>query len=424
MDPIIFQKLKSTTDGIGASTGKQTEKAFNENFDLVKKLLEDIIRVLSLQVSSSEMKQIKVDTSTSPATVYYSLDDVTVTNPTWIRLLTFGFADLAGSPYDNIALKTILDTKAPQGGLDSLTLQVNACISDITKLQADLPKDVSDLQKDINDKTKAVQDDLNNKYKELKDADADQVKDISDLKTADVALDGKIKTNADDIKDIQDLLPDVVMTTHGDSLWLKYDPAKSQLLMSQDKGTTWGALGALLLEWQQIAGDPSRATSLVTYVNSVITAKLNDYTQKQTFNAHLADYSNPHKVTAAQLGLSTVVQDIVELKDGVNSIKTVNITSYLKHINDIPEAAYFTHSSFSRAKLEIESDNYFNFVKTIGPSETYTGPDGSQITVAKWEAGFDSPYYKINYNTVDSTKIDISWNQTLYDWVQAGGVLD
>lgn len=133
MPEIIFQRLKSTATGVGGSTGKQTETAFNDNFTLVKTLLEQLFAVASITVTSEQITQLKADTTTTPYTLYYTTD--TEEPITWTRLMNVGFADLSGQPTDNIALNSALTAKANQADLATLTLQVSGNSSSIEALQ-------------------------------------------------------------------------------------------------------------------------------------------------------------------------------------------------------------------------------------------------------------------------------------------------
>lgn len=404
---IIFQKLISTVDGIGASTGKQTEKAFNENFELVKDLFTKVLTILSITVTSAELKQLKVDTSTTPYTLYYSLDDESVATPTWIPLLQFGFSQLTGSPMDNIALKTILDSKAGQGDLDQLVLRVNGLDTNSTTLQSEIDT--------------------------LKAKDTSLDKEITDLKNKDKALDQKdailaqdIKTNADNITSIKKTLTDqVVYTEVGSSLWIRYNTGDSTLEISTDQGTSWSPVGTLNIQWNQILGQPNTNTNLVNYITSTINKALTNYITTTAFNNHTKDYNNPHKVTASQLGLGSVLARIgaLEAKSGV--IYTANHKSFQSHASELLPATYLTSSTFDRAHIIYESEEYYSFTKTISSTETYTGPDGTVITTAKYEAGTSFPvFYKVIPNTSTAGSIDIYFNQDLYDYIQNGGVLD
>ena len=94
MPEIIFQTLTATKTGINASSGKQTEVAFNDNFALVKSLLEALFKIAGITVTSEQVTQIKADTTTNPYTLYYSVDPLTKENPTWIPLIVTNFANL------------------------------------------------------------------------------------------------------------------------------------------------------------------------------------------------------------------------------------------------------------------------------------------------------------------------------------------
>ena len=132
MPEIIFQTLKSTATGVAASTGKQTEVAFNDNFSLVKNLFEQLFNVAAVTITSDEITQIKADTTTTPYTLYYTTDDPTSSNINWIPLVVTSFAKLQGDPSDNIALKTVLDAKGSAADVATLQTQMAAAQGNIS----------------------------------------------------------------------------------------------------------------------------------------------------------------------------------------------------------------------------------------------------------------------------------------------------
>lgn len=396
-EEIIFQTINATSTGVGSTTGKEMEEAFNENFELVKKLLTDIILSISIGITSNEMKQIRVDTSTSPYTLYYSLQDESVQSPTWIPLLNFSFAQLTGSPTDNIALKTVLDGKAPQSALDSLTLQVNGCITDITS--------------------------INNEITGLKNKD-------SELDAKDTSLQTQITANKNDITNLNTNFLRAVLTEEGSSLWLRFNSATNQLDLSTNQGESWTPSVGVGISWEQIEGVPSNSTSLVEYVSEAITQALTGYVQTATLTAHTSNMNNPHNVTPTQLGLGNVLNDIAALKasastSGSEAIVCGNNKSFLINISNIPDKVYLTSSSFARVPLTIEGDAYYDLVSTISGTESYQGPDGTTITIASYEEDpSDLPiYYKAEWDLSTGTSLNIYFNQDLYDYIEEGGQL-
>lgn len=395
MDEIIFQKLKSTVDGVGATTGKQTETAFNENFELVKSLFTQILVSLSLTVVSQEIKQLRVDTATNPYTLYYSLDDLDVADPTWIKLLNFSFAQLTGSPMDNIALKTILDSKASQGSLDTLTLQVTGCIDSVTALTS--------LVNNINNT------------------------ELPSLKDKDRTLEASIKANKDSIDAINADLENVVLTQAGDSLWIRYNSGDNILEISINQGTSWTPVGTLNMTWTQISGDPSESESLSNFISEAITNAVANFITTETFSNHVSDTNNPHNVTAAQLGLGNVLDLINKLEGSESTIIYGKTSSFLTNIDKIPLGkAYFTSSHFDRVPLTIEGEDYYDFVQTITPDESYTGPDEFTITVEIFNTAPETipTYYHVFNNDDISDNIDIYFNETLYNYIEEGGKLE
>lgn len=422
MNELIFQKLKSTVDGVGATTGKQTEKAFNENFDLVKTLFTEVLSALAITVTSSELKQIKVDTSTTPYTLYYSLDDESKENPTWIKLLQFGFSQLTGSPYDSISLKTVLDTKANTVTTDSIALQITGINNDIFS---------------INTKISGLKDEDSNLYHEIERLDtADESirTSIQNLKKNELAAlnaeDARLQSEIDALElstgQTSAELSRVVFTEEGDTLWLRYESGTNELQASTDLGVTWLPVGAVSLQWKQLTGNPADASTLVELIDTKLTTALQKYVQTATFTSHTSNYENPHKVTAAQLGLGNVLELVQNLEASDNEIIRGNQDSYFKHIDEIPSKAYFLSSHFDRVKLTIEGANYYELVKTISDGESYIGPDDFVINHEVYESSPDTipVYYKVYNNIADTSKLDIEYNESLYTYISGGGVLD
>ena len=149
MADINFKTITSTVDGVNASTGKQTEEAFNQNFALAKTLLEQLLSIASVTIISDDMTSIKVDKTTSPYTLYYTLDDPTDPSAVWNRLMNVSFAELTGAPTDNIALNTALNTKANQTDLATLTTQVNGMTTTIGSIQNEVADRVRTPHNDV-----------------------------------------------------------------------------------------------------------------------------------------------------------------------------------------------------------------------------------------------------------------------------------
>lgn len=315
---IIFQTLVSTVDGVGASTGKQTEVAFNENFELVKTLLETLFSIAAITVTSEEITQIKADTSTNPATLYYTLDPINEdpSNITWTKLVAVRFSDIAGNPTDNIALKTILDQKGGAEDVATLKTQMLAAQSDISGLQTT----VADHSTTIGSHTSAI-------------------------------------------NSIQGELPDTVHTEHGETLLLRYVSQAGTLEFSID-GVHWIDVASQGTSFANLSGNAYDNVSLVNYVaqeiQSAITSITVDFVSTDTFNEHILDGNNPHRVTKAQLGLGNVdnysaadmpisnaaAQEFSTLRDRFPVFYYLSTPEYC----DLPEtedAIYVTGSAFS-----------------------------------------------------------------------------
>jgi hypothetical protein len=146
---IPFKTITSTVDGVNASTGKQTEEAFNDNFALAKQLLEELLGIASVTIISNDMTGIKVDKTTTPYTLYYTCDDPTSPNPGWMPLMNVSFSQLTGQPSENIALNTALNAKANQTDLATLTTRVGGIDSSISQLTSDVNDRVRTLHNSV-----------------------------------------------------------------------------------------------------------------------------------------------------------------------------------------------------------------------------------------------------------------------------------
>lgn len=298
MPEIQFRTLVATRDGVNASTGKQTEVAFNENFALVKTLLDQLFTLAAITITSEQMTQIKVDTTTTPYKLYYSLDDLDEPNPTWTPLVETGFADLGGSPNDNIALRTALDSKGAASDVATLQTQMSAAQGNISNLQTTVGQHtttigqqgvaISGLQSDVNDR---------------------------------------------------------VRTPHGDLLYLQFVPATNAIQYSVD-GTTWVDILSSGISFGSITGNADDNASLVNYVAAQIAAAMvtigNTYVTQTIYNGHVADTNNPHSVTKSQVGLGNVDNTSDMDKPISTAVQAAlnNITSNMPPIYSMTAADY------------------------------------------------------------------------------------
>ena len=218
----------------------------------------------------------------------------------------------------------------------------------------------------------------------------------------------------------------VVFTEQGATLWMKYDIGAGELQASTDLGATWLPIGAVSLQWKQLTGRPEDATSLVSLIDSKLSKALQNYVDLSALLAHTADTNNPHKVTADQLGLGHVLELVQNLEASDNEILRANADSWYRNKNMIANKAYFLSSHFGRATLLIEGDDYYEPVKTIASGESYIGPDSFTINHEVFEdPTADIPaYYKVYTNNADTSKLDILFNQDLYNYISSGGVLE
>ena len=297
MADINFKTITSTVDGVNASTGKQTETAFNDNFTLAKNLFEQLFSVASVTIISNEMTSIMVDTETDPYTLYYTTDDPSE-NPTWRRLVNVSFADLLGNPTDNIALNTILSSKAESSDVSTLQTQMTAAQSNI-----------SNLQTPVGNHTTAI------------------------------------GANSSAISALQTDVANRVRTPSGDVLYLRYVVANNTIQYSTD-GTNYTDILSSGISFSGITGNASDNASLVSYVadqiNSALSTIATTYVSQTTFTDHTTDYNNPHNVTKAQVGLGNCdnTSDLDKPISTAVQIALNNITSDTPPIVSITPTSY------------------------------------------------------------------------------------
>lgn len=264
MADLNFKTITSTPTGVGGSTGKQTEIAFNENFAKVKTALSDIFTILSEAVISENLTLLKVDTTVSPYVVYYTTDPVDTPDEsiTWYPLNRGNFSTLLGSPYDNVALKSALDSKVGT----SVVQQIQSQVSGLTTTVSDLSSTVSTNTTNIG-------------------------------------------TNSASISELQNDLLNTVQTQDDQSLYLKYDSVNQVVYISED-GTHWIDISGMNVVWSSISGEITDNQDLVDYVTGLIQdlaeqIELN-YAKSTALQNHTSDLNNPHNVTKAQIGLGNV----------------------------------------------------------------------------------------------------------------------
>lgn len=323
---IIFQTLISTVDGVGASTGKQTEVAFNENFALVKQLLEALFKIAAITVTSEQITQIKADTTTTPYTLYYTTDPLDQEEITWTKLVAVNFSDIEGNPLDNIALKTILDSKGGATEVATLTTQMSTAQTDIANLQTTVGEHTT-----------------------------------------------TIGSHSASINSIQAELPDTVHTPHGDTLLLRFVTQTGKLEYSTD-GTTWVDITTQNASFSSLQGNAYDNISLVNYVASELQLAIaelgNEFVSSDAFNSHILADDNPHNVTKAQLGLGNV-DNYSAMDMPISNAAAAEFTTLR---NRFP-VFYFMQPSSYAALTTLELEDAIYVTSSSFPAEGGLGPN-------------------------------------------------
>lgn len=357
---IIFQTLISTVDGVGASTGKQTEEAFNENFALTKQLFEALFNIAAITVTSEQVTQIKADTTTTPYTLYYTTDSEEPI--TWTKIVSVGFADILGAPEDNIALKTALDAKGSASDVATLKSQMITARGDISSLQ-----------------------------------------DLTAQHTT------YIGQNTSAIADIQATLLRTVKTPVGDTLYLRYNISNTTIEYSLD-GTTWVNINSTVA-WGDITGTPSDSLALTQYVTNAITTAINQlsntYATIEQFNQHTGNYNNPHRVTKEQLGLGNV--DNYSAAD--MPLSTAATTALYELSQRFPEVTTISNTEFQTETLN-NAVYLISSALSLPPDPVVVSVTIDPQTLTLDESDLDTQYqfqFDADVDVMGAAPIGVSW---------------
>lgn len=162
MADLKFRKLISTETGVGATSGRETAKFFNENFDITKKNLEAIWSILELVVQSYNIEGIRIrpvfdkedDTKLLYNIFEYNLDG-DLEEGEWFPI-QLRFEDVVGDVAQNPQLKEVLDKLTPLSRFVPVESQVQTNTSNISqhdsklivleKASVEHGRDIDDLQ--------------------------------------------------------------------------------------------------------------------------------------------------------------------------------------------------------------------------------------------------------------------------------------
>lgn len=330
MNEIIFQIITSTPDGTGlATSGRGMQQAFNGNFAIVKKYLDILLDVVSTQVSSENVRQFRVDTSTTPYKVYYTLDDETVENPEWIYL-SANFSDLVGEPRDNIALKEELDSKADA--------------SVVTDIQGKVLTHTSQ---------------------------------ISDLGSRVTPLETITATHTTQINNINTVIPHTLRNPNNTLLYIRYNSVERKLEYSTD-GNNWYNVADTGVSWTDITGNPEDSVPLNRMINNLIVdaqQQAGGYAPSQDLLNHTSNMNNPHKVTAEQLGLGNVLTRLDALESGESTKADYDLSTY--------KTIQAEHQCYYISSIYLNQNDYsdWSLQATVDAEHTYTTPEGWEIDV-------------------------------------------
>lgn len=361
---IVFQKIVSTPDGVGATEGRYMEKYFNDNFDDVASYLQNLFSIVSVQVSSNDVTQLKVDTSTTPYSIYYSLDPIDTESPTW-HLLTTTFANISGDPMANIALKGLLDAKANVSTVNTLQSQVNSNTTNISELTTN----------------------------------------VSELSTNVGTLSSQVETLSEDVTG-------AIKTDDGSTMYIRYNALTNSVEYSLDLNS-WHSIIASNINFVDISGLPEDNANLVQYITNQITSAVAGFVTTQTLSQHTTNYNNPHQVTPDQIGLGTVLQDIETLKSLNGSGSAMTLDAYLDAQSDEGELTFISSHY-------VDPDTYGTWtqVATVTEEAPYNTVDGEQITINTPPSDLE-PWYRMEPTEAG---LIIKYNEQLRTYEKGGDV--
>lgn len=272
----IFQNIISTPDGVAATSGKELENKFNDNFKKTKLNLDAIWDILSTLIASPNITGMRLNVDTGG--VEYTLDDMSG-DVTWIPFPIRWF-DLFGDPMSNTELKALFDSKANQDEFQDLQNRFVIIESTVQILN----QDMEEAQRNISDLTVKV--------------------DNHDFRIA----------NLEDASENER-----VFMKRGDFITIAFNPDNNNLDFSIDGGTTYKPIVSGNVQWAVLTGDPTdnlsfnlwwtqrdidiktfvndHITDLQGYLEGLIATKADDV----ELDAHKMDYNNPHNVTFMQL---------------------------------------------------------------------------------------------------------------------------
>ncbi len=162
MADIQFRKLISTENGVGATSGRETAKFFNENFDVTKKNLEAIWSIIELVVQSYDIEGIRIrpiydkddDTKVLYNIFEYNLDG-DLEGGEWYPVQV-RFEDLVGEIEQSPQLKEALSELTPLSRFVPVEAQVQTNtsnisqhavrIADLETVTAEHGREISDLE--------------------------------------------------------------------------------------------------------------------------------------------------------------------------------------------------------------------------------------------------------------------------------------
>lgn len=272
----VFSNIISTPDGVAATSGKELENKFNDNFKKTKLNLDAIWDVLSTLIASPNITGMRLNVATGG--VEYTLDEMDG-EVTWIPFPIRWF-DLFGDPMSNTELKALFDSKASQSEFQDLQNRfvILESISQIHTGQIETAqRDISELKIKVDDHEFRL---------------------------------GNVETAVNEER---------VFMKKGDFITIAFNPTNNNLDFSIDGGTTYKPIVSGNVQWSVLTGDPTdnpafnlwwTATNIdletelndgLTNLQGILEGQIATKADDIELDNHKMDYNNPHNVDFLQL---------------------------------------------------------------------------------------------------------------------------
>jgi hypothetical protein len=307
-------------DGTTGTTGTALESYWTQNFQLIQSLLTTLDTSVSERVKSGDITQLKVQNGIA----YYTTD-----NTNWVSLGP-SFANISGSPTDNVALSTLLTNYCTVIQFNSLEKRVATNETNISV---------------ITSQTNLNRTDIDSLLNTINTPETGALARISSLE-----LSNDHKISSQTVVQIKEDSP-------------------GQLSYSTN-GTSWNPVSTSLgLEWGQITGNidnqsdlkgkfDSLSDAITACTNTLATLSPKFDTLSNNFDAHTTDETNPHKVTKAQVGLGNA-DDTSDVNKPVSTAQKSYIDDSISSLKNTIKTITLTKAQYEALGENLDSSTMY-----------------------------------------------------------------